>query len=121
MAVNRIVPNIEAADPAAAARFYGEVLGLRQVMDLGWIVTFASGSAGPAQVSVLREGGGGAPVAQLSIEVDDLEAVHRRAVAAGFAILHGPIREAWGVRRFLVRDPFGTVVNVLTHADGAPA
>jgi len=27
----------------------------------------------------------------------------------------GPAHEPWGVRRFFVRDPFGKLVNVLSH------
>ena len=42
MAVRRIVANISTADPAAARAFYEELLGLKLVMDFGWILTFAS-------------------------------------------------------------------------------
>ena len=39
---------------------------------------------------------------------------------AGFAVGYGPADEAWGVRRFHVRDPFGRLVNILAHCgDGA--
>jgi hypothetical protein len=34
---------------------------------------------------------------------------------AGYAIGYGPQKEPWGVRRFYIRDPFGRLVNVLTH------
>ncbi len=61
------------------------------------------------------EGGSGTPVPDISIEVDDLEAVHRRAVAAGYLITYGPVKEPWGVVRFFLRDPFGRLVNILTH------
>lgn len=123
MAVRRIVANIAAADPDAARAFYGGVLGLEVAMDLGWIITFAASGAAPGaapghappQVSVAREGGSGTPVPDLSVEVDDLEDVHRRALAAGFALEYGPVREPWGVTRFHLRDPFGRLVNVLAH------
>jgi catechol 2,3-dioxygenase-like lactoylglutathione lyase family enzyme len=35
----------------------------------------------------------------------------------GFEIKYGPVVEPWGVRRFFVRDPFGRLVNVLSHVD----
>jgi catechol 2,3-dioxygenase-like lactoylglutathione lyase family enzyme len=41
MAVKRIVTNIASAQVDAARSFYGNVLGLEVVMDLGWILTFA--------------------------------------------------------------------------------
>ena len=57
MTVRRIVTNIAADHVAEAEKFYGELLGLKVVMDLGWIVTFASDQTAPAQVSIASEGG----------------------------------------------------------------
>jgi lactoylglutathione lyase len=115
MAVKRIVANLAAADPAEARSFYEDVLGLEAVMDQGWILTFAANGAAPPQVSIASEGGSGTPVPDLSVEVDDLDEVHRRAVAAKCEIVYGIADEPWGVRRFYVRDPLGKVVNILSH------
>ena len=116
MTVRRIVANVATGDVAAARAFYAAVFGLETVMDHGWIVTLASGERALTQVAIAREGGSGTPVPALSIEVDDLDAVHAKAVAAGCAIVYGPADEPWGVRRFFLRDPAGTLVNVLVHA-----
>jgi len=67
------------------------------------------------QLSVASERGSGTSVPDVSIEVDNPDEVHRRAVAGGFAIEYGPLGEPGGVRRFYVRDPFGRLVNVLSH------
>jgi catechol 2,3-dioxygenase-like lactoylglutathione lyase family enzyme len=115
MAVRRIVANLAAAEPAAAHRFYGEVLGLVPAMDMGWIVTFAADAPVRPQLSVASGGGAGMPVPALSIEVDDVDAVAERCRAAGFPPDYGPVDEPWGVRRFLVRDPSGALVNILAH------
>ncbi len=115
MAVKRIVANIAANDVDRAKAFYGDVLGLGIAMDHGWIVTFAAPTSAAPQISIAREGGSGTAVPDISIEVDDLDEIHRRAAAAGFAIEYGPRREPWGVRRFYVRDPFGRLINVLAH------
>ena len=115
MAVRRIVANIAAPDPGAAKAFYGGILGLDVVMDMGWIVTFAADTAGTPQVSIASEGGSGAPVPDLSVEVDDPEEVLARAEAAGLRPEYGPVTEPWGVRRFFLRDPFGRLVNILAH------
>jgi catechol 2,3-dioxygenase-like lactoylglutathione lyase family enzyme len=115
MAVKRIVPNIEALDPAAAKAFYGDILGMRVAMDHGWIVTFVAEAGTVAQISIATEGGSGTAVPDLSVEVDDLDAVHRRVVQAGLAVEYGPVTEPWGVRRFHVRDPFGRLLNILAH------
>jgi uncharacterized glyoxalase superfamily protein PhnB len=49
------------------------------------------------------------------VEVDDVDAVHARAVSLGLEIVYPLVDEPWGVRRFYVRDPFGNVVNILAH------
>ncbi|TNC12444.1 glyoxalase [Methylobacterium terricola] len=117
MAVRRITTNIPATRLDAARAFYGEVLGLDLVMDHGWILTFAaSGASATPQISVACEGGSGTPVPDLSVEVDDLDAVLRRATAAGYPVAYGPADEPWGVRRFYLRDPFGRLVNILVHS-----
>lgn len=114
MTVKRIVTDIPAPDPTACAGFYRDLLGLEVAMDMGWIMTF-SGGTGPLQISVASQGGSGTPVPHLSIEVDDVDAIHARAVEMGFDITYPLTNEPWGVRRFYVRDPAGTLVNVLSH------
>jgi catechol 2,3-dioxygenase-like lactoylglutathione lyase family enzyme len=78
-------------------------------------VTFAAETRAAPQISVASEGGLGTPVPDISIEVDNLDEVHQRLLAAGWAIEYGPKREPWGVRRLYVRDPFGRLVNILAH------
>lgn len=113
--VRRVVANLKAAEPDDARRFYEDLLGLEAVIDQGWIITFAGDTPSRPQVSITAEGGSGAPVPDLSIEVGDVDPVHARAVELGFEIVR-PLRdEPWGVRRFFVRDPFGRTVNILAH------
>jgi catechol 2,3-dioxygenase-like lactoylglutathione lyase family enzyme len=120
MAVKRIVANIAALQPGAARSFYCDILGLEAVMDHGWIVTLAAPEiAARPQVSIASEGGSGTAVPDLSVEVDNFEEVWQRAERAGLKLEYGPADEPWGVRRFYVRDPFGRLINVLTHSDGA--
>lgn len=114
MAVLRIVANLPARDPAALARFWAEVLGLEQVMDLGFIVTLAGG-AQRAELSLASEGGAGTALPAVSVEVDDLDAVLARAERLGSLPVHGPVDEDWGVRRAFLRDPEGNLVNILMH------
>lgn len=115
MKVLRIVANITGADTTAAQSFYRDLLGLDVLMDHGWIKTFGSSETMTVQVSVASDGGSGTQVPGLSIEVDDLARVIAGAEQAGIAIEYGPVDEPWGVRRIYVRDPFGTLVNILEH------
>jgi catechol 2,3-dioxygenase-like lactoylglutathione lyase family enzyme len=115
MKVKRIVANVKAWDVAAAERFYGEVLGLELLMDMGWIATWGTREPAPVQLSFATEGGSGTSVPDLSVEVDDVETALERVKEAGFKIEYGLAHEPWGVRRFYVRDPFGRLVNILQH------
>lgn len=115
MKVKRIVADLACSDPAAAKRFYQDILGLDVQMDLGWIATYGSREKMSVQVSFAKEGGSGAPVPDLSIEVDDLDEALRRVKKARIAVEYGPAEEPWGVRRFFVRDPFGKLINILAH------
>lgn len=118
MAVTRIIANIAAPQPEAARAFYCDILGLEAVMDQGWILTLAATpTLARPQVSIASAGGSGTAVPDLSIEVDNLEEVRQRIETAGLGIEYGPVDEPWGVRRFYVRDPFGRLVNVLSHSD----
>ncbi|SDZ36150.1 Uncharacterized conserved protein PhnB, glyoxalase superfamily [Variovorax sp. YR266] len=116
MKVKRLVANFATPEPARAAVFYKDILGLDLLMDHGWIQTYGSQAEMTLQVSFASEGGSGTPVPDLSIEVDDIDTALERMKAAGFAIEYGPTDEPWGVRRFYVRDPFGKLVNILAHA-----
>ena len=115
MTVTRIVPNIATEQMDAAKAFYGEVLGMTVGMDHGWIITFIGEGQASPQISFATEGGSGTPVPDLSIEVDDLSMAHQLAVDAGYQPEYGPVAEPWGVRRFFVRDPFGRLLNILSH------
>ncbi|MGP4081014.1 VOC family protein [Pseudalkalibacillus sp. R45] len=115
MKVKRIVANVETQNIAKAKYFYEEVLGLDQLMNLGWIATYGSDEKMTTQISFLSQGGSQTPVPDLSIEVDDLDDALTRIKDAGIAIEYGPAKEPWGVRRFFVRDPFGKLINILSH------
>jgi uncharacterized glyoxalase superfamily protein PhnB len=114
MAVRRVVPNIQSEATQESREFYG-LLGLEEVMNHGWIMTLASPSAPTAQISLMTDDRTGPVVPDLSVEVDDVDAVYAVVLESGADIVHPLQDEEWGVRRFFVRDPNGRVVNVLGH------
>ena len=115
MKVKRIVANIKANNLAAAKRFYENVLGLEELMNLGWIVTYGSDTKSLVQMSFMKEGGSGTAVPDISIEVDHVDEAYKRMTEGKFKIEYDITDEPWGVRRFFVRDPFGKLVNILSH------
>ena len=77
------------------------------------MATVASPTNPSVQVTIIGNDDPAAP--GISVEVDDVDAVHARAIDRGLEIAY-PLRdEEWGVRRFMLREPSGTVVNVLSH------
>lgn len=114
MGIRRVVSNIRAESMAASRDFYG-TLGFVEVMDQGWVMTMASPSNPTAQVTFMGEDASAPVHPDLSVEVDDVDAVYAQMVARGATIVRPLQDEEWGVRRFFVRDPDGKVVNVLAH------
>ena len=115
MTVKRIVLDVETSSVEQSRRFYEDLFDLAPVMDQGWIVTLSSGETAPVQISIASQGGSGTPVPDASIEVDDVDEVHQRAVDQGCKIEYALTDEPWGVRRFFLRDPAGKLLNVLSH------
>jgi uncharacterized glyoxalase superfamily protein PhnB len=116
MAVRRVVPNVFDSDPGTTRAFYVDVFEFDVAMDMGWIATLASPENPSAQISVFEPGAEDDRDPFVSIEVDDVDAVHARAVELGHEVVYSLRDEDWGVRRFMLRDPAGRVVNVLSHA-----
>jgi predicted enzyme related to lactoylglutathione lyase len=117
MRIRRAVPDLH-GDPAVSRAFYEDVIGMELSMDLGWIATFSSPSNETAQVTVMSSDATAPVNPEVSIEVEDVDAVHARAADAGYEIVYPPTDEPWGARRFFVRDPNGAVINVMQHLPG---
>ena len=110
---NRAVPNIKSDRPAETREFFVDLLGFEVAMDIGWVVTVTSPANRSVEVNIISGDDPAAP--GISVEVDDVDAVHARAVEKGLEIAY-PLRdEEWGVRRFMLREPSGTIVNVVSH------
>jgi catechol 2,3-dioxygenase-like lactoylglutathione lyase family enzyme len=115
VSIRRIVPDIKSRNPADSRAFYVEFLGLELAMDMGSVMTFVSPTNPTAQISVVRDDGGSTLLPDVSVEVADVDQVHRRAIERGLEIVYPLTDEPWGVRRFFVVDPNGTILNVLSH------
>jgi len=121
--VNRMRPtgittNINVPDIGEARSFYADYLGLSvEEMNLGWVARFATPDG--RAVIQLVSGDESAPVdSAISVHVgDEVEAAYEEAQRRGFEIVYPLTTEPWGVRRFFVRAPDGTVVNIVSHSD----
>ncbi|MCT7657592.1 VOC family protein [Mycobacterium deserti] len=114
MTVRRVMPVLTVADLEATRDAYVRVLGLREVMNHGWIVTLAD-DGHRHQLSLMTKDATAPSNPAVSVEVDDVDAAYRAAVDLGLRIVHPLSDEEWGVRRFFFADESGNVVNVLSH------
>jgi catechol 2,3-dioxygenase-like lactoylglutathione lyase family enzyme len=113
------MPVVITDDPAGTRAFYVDLLGFRVAMDEDGFLMLASRSVPTTQLIVCWD----SPTAMdpsvqtvgISIEVDDVDVAHADALARGLDIVYPLTDESWGVRRFFVREPSGTVVNVASH------
>lgn len=115
MAVRRIKPNIRSDRFDESRTFYGDVIGLTEDAGTDWILFFGT-EVREVQLSVMALDVKAGIHPDVSIEVDDVDAVHDRAVRVGAEIVYPLTDEEWGLRRFFVRDPNGAVINVTQHA-----
>lgn len=116
--IRRIVAYADGNDTAASRDFYVEVLGLRVAMD-DPVLGLVSPDNPTAQVLVLPEGME-SPQPRFGLDVGEpaaVDAAHAEVVRRGLRVVYPLTTEPWGVRRFFVEDPGGTVINVLAHAD----
>ena len=117
--VQRIVPNLAYEDAPAAIEFLCRAFGFNEEMRM----EMPDGRLGHAELtlhgdtlmlaSAFPEAGLGSPKdlphlhAQVSIYVDDVDAHHEAAVAAGAEIMEPPMDMFWGDRIYRAVDPEG--------------
>ncbi len=116
MAISRIVPYADGTDISASKDFYVEVLGLEVAME-DPVLGLGSPENPTAQV-IIPPAGMEDPQPHFGVDVGDraaVDAAHAAVLERGLRIVYPLTDEPWGVRRFFVEDPGGTIVNVLAH------
>ncbi|WP_147676743.1 VOC family protein [Algibacter pacificus] len=114
----RIVPNIYSNDVEASKKFYTQFLDMKLVMDMEWVLTFASKENPKAQITIIQNTEN-KPLDNkaifLSIEVVNIDQWYERAKTQDIEIVYPITTESWGVKRFFVKDPNGATINLLSH------
>jgi len=117
MRAKRITANLRVADIEAAKGFYTEFLGLStEEFNMGWVARYTSPETG-VNVQLVTGDATASEDSAISVHTDDVEGAYEEAQRLGYEIVHPLTTEPWGVRRFFVRAPDGTVVNVVYHRD----
>lgn len=111
-----------AEDLAAAKRFYGEVFGLPVVFEDENSAVFSFGNtiinlldtrAAPELIepATVAPPDAGAR-AQITVQVDDVDAVCAQLTRRGVPLLNGPMDRPWGVRTASFVDPGGHIWEI---------
>lgn len=115
MRVHNIIPDLPVTDVEQAKTFYTDYLGLSiEEFSLGWVARYTDPETGAHLQLVSRDASASVNPA-ISVQVDDVDEAYADATRRGFEIVHPLTDEPWGVRRFFVRAPDGTVLNILAH------
>jgi len=110
---------------APAVDFYGGVLGLTLTKRTDHWAQFDCGSVrlglyerhAMAEALGVQETSLGTPpgAVELAFEVEDVDAAHAAAVAAGARSFQAPADRSWGERTAYLLDPDGGLVELLTR------
>ena len=118
MHVTAVIADLTVADIGDARDFYRDYLGLNgDGFDLGWVASFQSPD-GKVRVQLVTKDATAPENPAISVAVgDSVDEAYAEAQRRGYEIVHPLTQEPWGIRRFFVRSPDGTVVNVTSHRD----
>lgn len=99
----------------AAAKFYGEALGLEKTLDWPWVKFFATGPA--STVGIVAEGEGAwhkvqeSNAVMLSMVTEEVDAWYERLRERNDITFLKEIADGGGIRSFLLEDPGGYTVE----------
>ena len=122
MKVTSYYPVIMAEDVAATAAFYQGHFAFEAMYTSEWYVHLTSRSQNSVNLAIVTAShdtvpeGFRKPVGGLllNFEVEDVDAEHARLVADGVCPVFELRSEAFGQRHFMVADPAGTLIDIIT-------
>jgi catechol 2,3-dioxygenase-like lactoylglutathione lyase family enzyme len=122
-------PTVCADSVPDTAAFYRDLFGFDEVFVADWYVQLQAPGEPLTQLGVVARDHDSVPPDHrqapagvlLGVEVDDVDEVHARVVAAGHPIIRSLRDEEWGQRHFITLDPSGAMVDVITPIDPSTA
>jgi catechol 2,3-dioxygenase-like lactoylglutathione lyase family enzyme len=121
IAVTRVLPNICTDRMEETRDFYAGLLDFVVGFEHpGWYIQMASQANPQLQIGIVRRGHEFTPAAFqqaaqgviISVQVEDIDATYAKVLERGFRIAHELRDESFGMRRFMVADPNGLLVNL---------
>lgn len=114
------MPVLRRENPEQSREFWVDFLGFLPAMEEPGFLMLQSPDVETTQLivgdaSVSEEAAEKLRDVDVSVDVGDVDAAYADAQARGLDVVYPITTESWGPRRFFVRLPGGTVVNVVGH------
>lgn len=114
-------PVIMTGDVAGTVSFYVEHFGFNPLFKSDWYVHLVSTEDETINLAILdgdhetipEAGRGRVSGLLLNFEVEDVDAIHDRLVAAGLPVLRSLRDEDFGQRHFITADPNGVLIDII--------
>lgn len=115
-----LFPDICSENLQASKTFYTELLGFKELVDIGWYIQLCSPIDENLQIAFVEREHGSVPKAyQLSpqgvvvtVEVDNVDEIYKTAKSMDLSMSVPLKNEPWGQRHFITTDPNGLLVDV---------
>ena len=123
MTVTRLLPNICTDRMTETRDFFASLLGFVVGFEhSGWYIQMSSPTNPQLQIGIVRRAHEFTPKAFqrqaqgviISVQVEDVDAAYAAAQKRGFRVAHDLRDENFGMRRFMVADPNGLLVNIFS-------
>lgn len=119
--MTNLYPVICTDDVEVSSRFYQALLDLKPVFEADWFVQLQSPSDPAVELAFVERTHPSVPKAYqnkpagviVTLECDDVDAVHDRAENLNLPIELTLRDEDWGQRHFMTRDPNGLLVDIV--------
>ena len=121
MKATSFYPVIMTGDVAGSTAFYVEHFGFKPLFESDWYVHLQSAEDETVNLAILdgdhetipEAGRGRVSGLLINFEVEDVDAVHDRLIAAGLPVMRSLRDEAFGQRHFITADPNGVLIDII--------
>jgi catechol 2,3-dioxygenase-like lactoylglutathione lyase family enzyme len=103
---------LEVADLERARWFWTEAIGLELIEDRGAYLRVGGGGGFSIGIEQAPGGRASAEGPEITVRVEDVDAVAERLQTFGVEIIEGPADQPWGARHAWLRDPDGRRMSI---------
>lgn len=115
-----LFPDICCDNLPKAKRFYMDLLGFTELVDIGWYVQLCSPLDENTQIAFVKRSHDSVPAdyqatpkgVVITVEVEDADEIYKKATSSNITLVKEITSEVWGQRHFMACDPNGLLLDV---------